>query len=126
MLKSPSGRSSQILQPESSTMPATYRVLYAEDDRAIRESVVRALELEGYDVNAVRDGMLLLEKLETYEPNVIILDVMMPFMDGLSACRRLRSSGRTGPRARCVPNISPSPRCPLRSPTWPARWRQRD
>ena len=97
MLKSPSGRSSQILQPESSTMPATYRVLYAEDDRAIRESVVRALELEGYDVNAVRDGMLLLEKLETYEPNVIILDVMMPFMDGLSACRRLRASGNMTP-----------------------------
>ena len=78
-------------------MPPTYRVLYAEDDRAIRDSVVRALELEGYGVVAVRDGMMLLDALEASEPNVIILDVMMPFMDGLSACRRLRASGNTTP-----------------------------
>lgn len=78
-------------------MSATFRVLYAEDDRAIRESVVRALELEGYEVNAVRDGMMLLEALQTYDPSVIILDVMMPYMDGLSACRRLRANGNTTP-----------------------------
>ena len=78
-------------------MPPTYRVLYAEDDRAIRESVVRALELEGYEVVAVRDGMMLLDALEAADPNVIILDVMMPFMDGLSACRRLRAAGNTTP-----------------------------
>ncbi len=78
-------------------MPPKYRVLYAEDDRAIRESVVRALELEGYEVVAVRDGMMLLDALDATDPNVIILDVMMPFMDGLSACRRLRASGNTTP-----------------------------
>jgi two-component system, OmpR family, response regulator MprA len=78
-------------------MPATYRVLYAEDDRAIRDSVVRALELEGYEVVAVRDGMMLLDALESADPHVIILDVMMPFMDGLSACRRLRAAGNTTP-----------------------------
>lgn len=78
-------------------MPPTYRVLYAEDDRAIRDSVVRALELEGYAVVAVRDGMMLLDALETADPHVIILDVMMPYMDGLSACRRLRAGGNTTP-----------------------------
>ena len=78
-------------------MPPTYRVLYAEDDRAIRDSVVRALELEGYAVVAVRDGMMLLDALETADPHVIILDVMMPYMDGLSACRRLRAAGNMTP-----------------------------
>ena len=78
-------------------MPPTYRVLYAEDDRAIRDSVVRALELEGYAVVAVRDGMMLLDALETADPPVIILDVMMPYMDGLSACRRLRAAGNMTP-----------------------------
>jgi two-component system, OmpR family, response regulator MprA len=78
-------------------MSAPYRVLYAEDDRAIRDSVVRALELEGYEVQAVRDGSLLLEALATADPHVIILDVMMPFMDGLSACRRLRTAGNLTP-----------------------------
>lgn len=78
-------------------MAPTYRVLYAEDDRSIRDSVVRALELEGYEVESVRDGMLLLEALKTSQPNVIILDVMMPYMDGLTACRRLRANGNSTP-----------------------------
>ena len=78
-------------------MPTANRILYAEDDRAIRDSVVRALDLEGYDVRAVPDGNALLDSVIEFDPNVIVLDVMMPFMDGLTACRRLRAAGNTTP-----------------------------
>jgi two-component system response regulator MprA len=78
-------------------MPAKSRILYAEDDKAIRDSVVRALELEGYDVTAVGDGNALLGAFVDVDPHVIVLDVMMPYMDGLTACRRLRASGSTTP-----------------------------
>ena len=50
-----------------------------------------ALELEGYDVEAVGDGEKALASVVASEPDVIVLDVMMPFLDGLSVCRRLRA-----------------------------------
>jgi two-component system, OmpR family, response regulator MprA len=91
-------------------MPTPFRVLYAEDDRAIRDSVVRALELEGYEIQAVRDGQLLLEALETADPHVIILDVMMPYMDGLSACRRIRAAGNMTPVLMLTARVETSDR----------------
>ena len=69
------------------------RVLVAEDDRSVRESLVLALELEGYAVDAVGDGEQALDAVLAAEPDVVILDVMMPFLDGLSVCRRLRARG---------------------------------
>ena len=50
-----------------------------------------ALELEGYDVEAVGDGEKALAAVLASEPDVLVLDVMMPFLDGLSVCRRLRA-----------------------------------
>jgi two-component system response regulator MprA len=73
------------------------RVLVAEDDRAVRESLARALSLEGYQVHAVPDGLAALSAVPTFRPDVIVLDVMMPHLDGLSACRRLRSQGERTP-----------------------------
>jgi two-component system, OmpR family, response regulator MprA len=67
------------------------RVLLAEDDRATRESIVRALELEGYAVEAVGDGAAALEAIDGSPPDLLVLDLMMPNVDGLSVCRRLRS-----------------------------------
>ena len=67
------------------------RVLVAEDDRSVRESLVRALRLEGYDVTAVTDGEQALAQVETDPPDLIVLDIMMPNLDGLTVCRRLRS-----------------------------------
>jgi len=67
------------------------RVLLAEDDRATRESLVRALELDGYDVRAVNDGAAALEAFEEHDPDLLVLDLMMPNVDGLTVCRRLRS-----------------------------------
>jgi len=68
-------------------------VLLAEDDRRVRDSVARALELEGYSVEAVPDGGRALESVETNPPDLVILDVMMPEVDGLTACRRMRDRG---------------------------------
>jgi two-component system response regulator MprA len=73
------------------------RVLIAEDDRAVRDALVRALELEGYDVRSVHDGSQALAALETERPHVVVLDVMMPHVDGLSVCRRMRASGDRTP-----------------------------
>ena len=66
-------------------------VLVAEDDRSVRESLVLALGVEGYDVEAVNDGAQALEAVAADEPDVIVLDIMMPVLDGLTVCRRLRA-----------------------------------
>lgn len=67
------------------------RVLIADDDRAIRESLARALELEGYDVDLVADGAAALAAIRAARPDVAILDVMMPNIDGLTTVRVLRA-----------------------------------
>ena len=68
------------------------RVLIVEDDRGVRESLARALQFEGYDVQAARDGGEGLQLARAGETDAVILDVMMPVLDGLEVARRLRSS----------------------------------
>ncbi|MEU3662781.1 response regulator transcription factor [Streptomyces sp. NPDC032940] len=72
-------------------MPRT--VLLAEDDRAIRHALERALTLEGYRVTAVADGVEALAQAHRGRPDVLVLDVMMPGLDGLQVCRALRAEG---------------------------------
>jgi two-component system, OmpR family, response regulator MprA len=67
------------------------RVLLADDDRAIRESLARALELEGYEVRTAPNGGTALALAREDPPDVLVLDVMMPVLDGLTVCRVLRS-----------------------------------
>ena len=67
------------------------RVLIADDDRAIRDALTRALGLEGYDVVQANDGNTALSLIESTKPDVAILDVMMPNVDGLTVCRVLRA-----------------------------------
>jgi two-component system, OmpR family, response regulator MprA len=71
------------------------RLLVAEDDRAVRTSLVRALELEGYDVDAVTNGAEALERLAGAggAADLLVLDVSMPLVDGLTVCRVLRAEG---------------------------------
>ena len=68
-------------------------IVIAEDDRAVRESLTRALELEGYSVTAVGDGAAALEVAARPGVDLLILDLGMPNVDGLTVCRRLRSAG---------------------------------
>ena len=65
-------------------------VLVAEDDRAVRQSLERTLRLEGYRVAAVDNGRQAVEACDAELPDLLLLDVMMPEMDGLTACRTLR------------------------------------
>ncbi len=65
-------------------------VLLAEDDRAVRQSLERTLRLEGYRVSAVENGRQAVEACGQELPDLLLLDVMMPEMDGLAACRALR------------------------------------
>jgi two-component system response regulator MprA len=74
-----------------------HRVLLADDDRPIRESLVRALELEGYQVNEVADGVAALAAARRAKFDVLIIDVMMPGVDGLGVCRVLRADGDATP-----------------------------
>lgn len=74
-----------------------HRVLLADDDRAIRESLVRALDLEGYHVTEVTDGVDALATARRDDFDVLILDVMMPGVDGLGVCRVLRAEGDPTP-----------------------------
>lgn len=62
-----------------------------DDDRAVRESLVRALELEGYTVSSASDGAKALDAIKNEPPDVVVLDVMMPAVDGLTVCRVLRA-----------------------------------
>ncbi|MFD4404310.1 response regulator transcription factor [Nocardia sp. NPDC058499] len=69
------------------------RILVVDDDRAVRESLRRSLTFNGYTVDLAVDGIDALEKATADRPDALVLDVMMPRLDGLEVCRRLRSTG---------------------------------
>jgi two-component system, OmpR family, response regulator MprA len=86
------------------------QLLVAEDDRAVRESLVRALTLEGHDVAAVTNGAQALEYVGRNEVDLIVLDVSMPVIDGVTACRVLRSEGNRVPILMLTARTEPSDR----------------
>ncbi len=69
------------------------RILVVDDDRAVRESLRRSLSFNGYTVDLATDGQDALEQVAVSRPDAMVLDVMMPRLDGLEVCRRLRSTG---------------------------------
>jgi two-component system, OmpR family, response regulator MprA len=73
------------------------KILVVDDERAVRESLRRALELEGYQVELAADGEDALARLGVSAPDAAILDVLMPGIDGLELCRRLRAEGNDVP-----------------------------
>ena len=72
-------------------------ILIAEDDPEIRTALERILTYDGYQVRLANDGAAALAAVGEVGPDLIILDVMMPFVDGLSVCRKLRSDGNRTP-----------------------------
>ncbi|MBV9024236.1 MAG: response regulator transcription factor [Streptomycetaceae bacterium] len=80
---------------ESGEQPS--RILVVDDEPAVREAIRRSLAFEGYETELAADGLDAIEQVTTYRPDAIILDVLMPRMDGLTTARRLRASGITTP-----------------------------
>lgn len=73
------------------------RVLVVDDDEAVLRAVGRALAISGYDVQTASDGTIALRSLAAQAPDVVVLDVSMPGIDGLEVCRRLREAGDRTP-----------------------------
>jgi two-component system, OmpR family, response regulator MprA len=73
------------------------RLLVVDDDEALRTALGRALRLEGYEVDAAADGAEAVNLLGTLRPDLVVLDVLMPVLDGLGVCRFVREQGEAVP-----------------------------
>ena len=81
----------------SSTEQQTQHVLVVDDDRAVRDSLRRSLEFNGYQVSLASDGAEALASIAGHAPDVLVIDVMMPRLDGIETTRALRSAGNDLP-----------------------------
>ena len=75
-------------------MPAK-RILVAEDDVAVRDFITRNLRARGFEVFEAGNGLEAMAQWEREQPHLLILDIMMPQMDGLEVCRRVREQAAT-------------------------------
>lgn len=73
------------------------RILVVDDDPGVRDSLRRSLAFNGYEVDLAEDGQRGLAAIATKRPDAVVLDVMMPGLDGLETCRRLRAAGEDIP-----------------------------
>lgn len=79
------------------TKRVSMKILVVDDEQAVRDSLRRSLSFNGYNVVLAEDGIQALEMIDKEQPALVILDVMMPRMDGLEVCRHLRSEGDDRP-----------------------------
>ncbi len=83
---------SMAATPRAAPVPGA-RVLVVEDDSTVADVVERYLRRDGHEVEVVGDGAIALARAEAEPPDLVILDLMLPGLDGLEVCRRLRASG---------------------------------
>ncbi|MEU9121913.1 response regulator transcription factor [Streptomyces sp. NPDC048506] len=76
--------------PAPGTTPAP-RILVVDDEPEVRAAVEDGLAVEGYAVRGAADGLAALSEIAAWQPDAVVLDVMMPVLDGLAVCRRLRA-----------------------------------
>ena len=69
------------------------RILVVEDERPVRDALARVLRTDGYEVEVAEDGNAALTALSSTTPDALVLDVVLPGVDGLEVCRRLRAAG---------------------------------
>jgi two-component system response regulator MprA len=72
-------------------------ILVVDDEPAVRDAVDRALRLEGHEVTLAHDGRAALDVVAEAPPDVLVLDLLMPHVDGLEVCRRMRAAGDRTP-----------------------------
>jgi two-component system response regulator MprA len=80
-----------------SVQTGAVRILVVDDDPAVRDSLRRSLAFNGYEVEVAEDGQRALTAVALRRPDLVVLDVMMPGLDGLETCRRLRAAGEDIP-----------------------------
>jgi two-component system, OmpR family, response regulator MprA len=73
------------------------RILVVDDEPAVREALERALKLEGYEVALAADGVQALQVLDEGPPDAVVLDLLMPRVDGIELCKRMRHNGDRTP-----------------------------
>jgi two-component system response regulator MprA len=73
------------------------RILVVDDEPAVRDAVDRALRLDGHQVSVAADGRAALDAVAAAPPDALVLDLLMPRVDGLEVCRRLRAAGDRTP-----------------------------
>jgi two-component system OmpR family response regulator len=73
------------------------RVLVVDDDQHTRQIIASALRFAGFTVDLAADGRAAIDRIGVFDPELIVLDVMMPNIDGIEACRRLRAGGVNTP-----------------------------
>lgn len=69
------------------------KILLVDDEEDILEFLRYNLELEGYEIDTAKDGNLAVERVKAFKPDLIILDIMMPGMNGIEVCEKLRDDG---------------------------------
>jgi CheY-like chemotaxis protein len=89
------------MAPKGKSMTASCAVLVVDDDQGIRELLAEALEMEGFDVKAAGNGAQALTLMEHWRPDVIVLDLNMPIMDGWA----FRAAQRGKPAIADIPII---------------------
>lgn len=72
-------------------------ILVVDDDQAVRDSLARSMQYSGYEVSTAADGLEALAKLSAIHADAVVMDVMMPRLDGLETTRMLRSTGNDVP-----------------------------
>lgn len=95
-------------------MSAASRILVADDNQDAADSLAQLLALMGYDAVAVYDGQQAVQACRELHPDLAILDVQMPVMDGCAAASRIREAGESPPRIAALTALRPNDE-PLRS-----------
>jgi two-component system response regulator MprA len=78
-------------------MTVLTKILVVDDEPEVRAAVEDGLSIEGYEVRGAPDGLAALSSIAAWQPDALVLDVMMPVLDGLAVCRQLRGMGNRTP-----------------------------